>query len=151
LTFLPEREKRTDMDNAATMQQAYDLLNKGDVDGFGALLADDFVEHEEMPGLEPSKEGVLELFRGYLTSFPDFNMQVEEILTSGDKAVARATVTGTQDGEFMGIPPSGRQVTTQLIDIMRFDDAGQVCEHWGVVDMLSLLQQVGAIPEGLPE
>jgi steroid delta-isomerase-like uncharacterized protein len=139
------------MDNAATMQRAYDLLNKGDVDGFGALLADGFVEHDTMPGLTPTKEGVLELFRGYLASFPDFHMEVEEILPSGDKAVARATVTGTQDGEFMGLPPSGRSVSVQLIDIMRFDDAGLVCEHWGVADMLSLLQQVGAIPDGPPE
>jgi steroid delta-isomerase-like uncharacterized protein len=139
------------MDNAATMQRAYDLLNKGDVDGFGALLADGFVEHDTMPGLTPTKEGVLELFRGYLASFPDFHMEVEEILPSGDKAVARATVTGTQDGEFMGLPPSGRSVSVQLIDIMRFDDAGLVREHWGVADMLSLLQQVGAIPDGPPE
>jgi steroid delta-isomerase-like uncharacterized protein len=139
------------MDNAATMQQAYDLLNKGDLDGFGALIADDFVEHEEVPGLEPTKEGVLEFFRSYLASFPDLNMQVDEILTSGDKAVARVTFTGTQDGEFMGLPPSGRSVTAQLIDIMRFDDAGLVSEHWGVLDMLSLLQQLGAIPDGAPE
>jgi steroid delta-isomerase-like uncharacterized protein len=140
-----------DMDNAATMQRAYDLLNEGDVDSFGALLGDGFVEHDTMPGLTPTKEGVLDLFRGYRASFPDFRMQVEEILPSGDKAVARVTVTGTQDGEFMGLPPSGRSVSVQLIDIMRFDDAGLVCEHWGVLDMLSLLQQVGAIPDGPPE
>jgi steroid delta-isomerase-like uncharacterized protein len=138
------------MDNAATMQRAYDLLNEGDVDGFGALLADGFVEHDTMPGLTPTKDGVLELFRGYLASFPDFHMEVEEILPSGDKAVARATITGTQTGEFMGLPPSGRSVSVQLIDIMRFDDVGRVCEHWGVADMLSLLQQVGAIPDGPP-
>jgi len=77
-------------------------------------------------------------------------MKVEEILPSGDKAVARVTATGTQDGEFMGLPPSGRSVSVQLIDIMHFDDAGMVCEHWGVADMLSLLQQVGAIPDGPP-
>jgi steroid delta-isomerase-like uncharacterized protein len=139
------------MDNAATMQRAYDLLNKGDVDGFGGLLADGFVEHDTMPGLTPTKEGVLEMFRGYLASFPDFHMEVDDILPSGDKAVARATVTGTQDGEFMGLPPSGRSVSVQLIDIMRFDDAGLVCEHWGVADMLSLLQQIGAIPDGPPQ
>lgn len=139
------------MDNSATMQRAYDLLNKGDVDGFGALLADGFVEHDEIPGLTPTKEGVLELFRGYLASFPDFHMEVEEILPSGDKTVARVTVTGTQDGDFMGLPPSGRSASVQLIDIMRFDDAGLVCEHWGVADMLSLLQQLGAIPDAPTE
>jgi predicted ester cyclase len=46
----------------------------------------------------------------------------------------------------MGIPPTGKGVDVQLIDIMRFDDDGLVCEHWGVADMLSLMQQLGAVP-----
>jgi predicted ester cyclase len=50
----------------------------------------------------------------------------------------------------MGVPPAGTQVEVQLIDIMRFDDAGLVCEHWGVADMLSLMQQLGVVPAGPP-
>ena len=138
------------MDNAATMQRTYDLINAGDIDGFGALLAEGFIEHEEVPGLAPTKEGVLELFRGYQAAFPDLHMDAEEILTSGDKTVARVKASGTQHGEFMGMPASGRSVEVQLIDIMRFDEAGLVCEHWGVMDMLSMLQQLGVIPDGLP-
>jgi steroid delta-isomerase-like uncharacterized protein len=138
------------MDHAATMQRTYDLISNGDIDGFGELVADGFIEHEEMPGLAPTKAGVLELFRSYRTAFPDFRMDVEEILPSGDKTVARVKASGTHNGEFMGMPPSGKFVEVQLIDIMRFDDAGLVCEHWGLADMLSLLQQLGAIPDGLP-
>ena len=138
------------MDNSATMRRTYELLSAGDVDGFGALVADGFVEHDEVPGLPPTKEGVLDLFRGYLAAFPDFRMEAEEILPSGDKAVARVTASGTQDGEFMGMPPSGKFVEVRLIDIMRFDDEGLVCEHWGIADMFSMFQQLGAIPAGLP-
>ena len=138
------------MDHSATMQRAYDLINDGDIDGFGDLLAEGFVEHEELPDLAPTKDGVLELFRSYRVAFPDLRMDVAEIIASGDKAVARVTASGTQNGEFMGLPPSGRSVEVHMIDIMRFDDAGLVCEHWGVLDMLSMLQQLGAIPEGLP-
>ena len=58
------------MDHAATMRRAYDLLNAGDIDGFGDLLADDFVEHEELPGLEPAKDGVKAFFRMYQRSVP---------------------------------------------------------------------------------
>jgi steroid delta-isomerase-like uncharacterized protein len=142
--------ERMTMDNAATMQRTYDLINAGDIDGFGALLADGFIEHEEVPGLAPTKEGVLELFRGYKAAFPDLHMDAEEILVSGDKTVARVRASGTQHGEFMGLPASDRSVEVRLIDIMRFDEAGLVCEHWGVMDMLSMLQQLGAIPDGLP-
>lgn len=136
------------MDHSTTTRRAYELINAGDIDGFGRLVAAGFVEHEETPGLPPTKEGVLELFRGYRAAFPDMRMAVEEVIASGDRTVARVKVSGTQDGEFMGMPPSGRRVEVQLIDIMRFDDAGLIAEHWGVVDMLSLLQQLGAIPQG---
>ena len=137
------------MDHAATMRSTYERINKGDIAGFGDLVAHDFVEHQGMPAL-PTKEGTLEFFRILLSAFPDWRMTVEDLIAGGDKAVARVTVTGTHKGEFMGVPPAGTRVDVQLIDIMRFDGAGLVCEHWGVADMLSLLQQLGVVPAGPP-
>jgi steroid delta-isomerase-like uncharacterized protein len=145
-----QAEESATTDHSATMRRAYDLISEGDIDGFGSLVAAGFVEHTETPGLSPTKEGVLELFRGYRAAFPDMRMDVEEIIASGDRTVARVTVSGTHDGEFLGMPPSGRRVDVQLIDIMRFDDAGLIAEHWGVVDMLSMLQQLGAMPQDAP-
>jgi ketosteroid isomerase-like protein len=58
------------MDHADTVRGLYAALNAGDLDGFGAMLADDFVEHEETPGLAPTKAGVLEFFRMYRAAFP---------------------------------------------------------------------------------
>jgi len=138
------------MDHSATMQRTYDLINQGDITGFGELLAEGFIEHEALPGLAPTKDGVMEFFRAYLAAFPDLRMDAVDIIAGGDKAVARVTASGTQTGEFMGMPASGNAIEVQLIDIMRFDDAGLVCEHWGVMDMLSMLQQLGVLPEGLP-
>ena len=138
------------MDHAATMRRAYDLINAGDIDGFGELAADGFVEHEELPGLEPTKEGVISLFKGYRAAFPDLHMAVEDVIAEGDRAVARVTTTGTQTGDWMGMPASGRRVEVKLIDIMRFDDSGKISEHWGVMDMLSMLQQLGVVPEMQP-
>lgn len=138
------------MDHSATMRRTYELISQGDIDGFGDLMADGFIEHEDLPGLTPTKEGVKELFRAYRAAFPDLHMEAVDIIASGDKAVARVRATGTQKGEFMGLPPSARRAETWLIDIMRFDHAGLVSEHWGVMDMLSLLQQLGAIPAGPP-
>ena len=136
------------MDHIQTMRRTYELISDGDIDGFGELLAEDFVEHQEAPGLPPTKAGVLDLFRGYRAAFPDLRMDAVDVLAAGDRTVARVTVSGTQTGDFMGIPASGRHAEVDLIDIMRFDDAGLVCEHWGVADTLSLLQQLGVIPQG---
>jgi steroid delta-isomerase-like uncharacterized protein len=139
------------MDHAATMRRLYDLINAGDIDGFGELLAEDFVEHEEMPGLEPSKEGVKKLFHMYRAAFPDLRMDAQDVLVSGDKAVARVRATGTHQGEFLGMAASGKSVDVQLIDITRFGDDGLAREHWGVFDALAMMQQLGAIPQSPPE
>jgi steroid delta-isomerase-like uncharacterized protein len=138
------------VDHAMTMRSAYERISAGDIAGFGELVADDFVEHEGAPGLPPTKEGTLEFFRILLAAFPDMRMDVEDLIASEDKTVARVKVTATHQGEFMGVPPTGARVELQLIDIMRFDDAGLVCEHWGVTDMLSLMQQLGVVPTGPP-
>ena len=138
------------MDHAQALRNAYDLINAGDLDGFGALIADDFVEHEDSPGVPPTKDGVLEFFRALRVAFPDLRMEVEDVIVGGDKAVARVRSTGTHQGEFMGIPSTGRGVDIQVIDIMRFDGAGLVCEHWGVTDTMSMMQQLGVVPDGPP-
>jgi steroid delta-isomerase-like uncharacterized protein len=134
------------MDHAATMRQMYELISAGDIDGFGELLADDFVEHEETPGLEPTREGVKQLFHLYRAAFPDLRMEPEDVLVSGDKVVARVRATGTHEGELMGMPATGRSADVQLIDITRFGDDGLAHEHWGIFDALGMMQQLGAIP-----
>jgi steroid delta-isomerase-like uncharacterized protein len=138
------------MDHAATVRRFYDLINAGDIDGFGALLAADFVEHEQTPGLEPTKAGVLAFFRMQRAGFPDMRMQVEDVIASGDKVVVRVRYTGTHQGAFMGMPATGKSVDAQLIDIMGMGDDGLCHEHWGVMDQLSMMQQLGVIPAGPP-
>lgn len=137
--------RRTAVDHAATMRSTYERISAGDLDGFAALVAEDFVEHDDVTDRPPTKEGTLEFFRYLLSAFPDMSMDVEDLIASDDKAVARVKATATHQGEFMGVPPTGARVDIQLIDIMRFNDDGLLCEHWGVADMLSLMQQLGAI------
>ena len=138
------------MDHTSSINRLYDLINAGDIDGFGRQLADDFVERDEMPGIPPTKDGVVLYFRMLLAAFPDMQMDVKDVIASGDKAVARLQVSGTHQGEFMGIPATGKPVSVNLIDITRFGDDGLAREHWGVADLLALMQQLGVIPAGLP-
>lgn len=138
------------IDSAATARRLYDAINAGDLDGFGALLADDFVEHEVTPGLAPTKDGVLAFFRMQLAAFPDMRMQVEDVIADGAKAAVRVRYTGTHSGEFMGMPATGKGVDASLIDVFVIGDDGLVHEHWGVMDSLAMMQQIGAVPAGPP-
>ncbi|MCI0394922.1 MAG: ester cyclase [Chloroflexi bacterium] len=138
------------MDHTISIRRLYDLINADDIDGFGRQLADDFVERDEMPGLPPTKDGVVQYFRLLLAAFPDMRMDVQDSFASGEKAVARLRVSGTHKGEFMGIPATGNSVAVNLIDITRFGDDGVAREHWGVADLLALMQQLGVIPAGPP-
>jgi steroid delta-isomerase-like uncharacterized protein len=132
------------------MRKLYDLINAHDVDGFGDLMADDFVEHEETPGLSPTKEGVQEFFRMYIAAFPDLRFEAEDVLVSGDKGVARVRVTGTHRGDFIGIPATGKAIDVQAIDIIRFGADGLAREHWGVFDAMAMMQQLGVVPSEAP-
>jgi len=132
------------MDNTATLRRMYDLINARDIDAFGDCLADDFVEHEELPGGDPTRNGVKDFFRMQIAAFPDLAMTVQDVIDGGDTVVARVQFTGTHQGEFMGMPATGRRVDVPLIDIMRFADDGLVREHWGVFDAMAMMRQLGA-------
>jgi steroid delta-isomerase-like uncharacterized protein len=138
------------MDHTISIRRLYDLINAGDIDGFGRQLADNFVEHNENPGVPPTKAGTVQYFQMLVSAFPDLRLNVQDVIASGDKAVARLRVTGTHRGEFMGIPATGKSAAADLIDITRFGDDGLAREHWGVADMLAMMQQLGVIPAGPP-
>ena len=138
------------MDHAATARRMYELLSAGDVDGFGDLLTDDFIEHEEIPGLAPLKDGVKTFFSMQIAAFPDLHLAVEDVIADDAKVVVRVRYTGTQLGEFQGMPASGKAVDVQLIDIFAFAGDGRVSEHWGIIDLMAMMQQLGVVPAGAP-
>ncbi len=138
------------MDHVATMRRAYDLISAGDFDAFGELLSEDFVDHEEAPGLEPTKAGVLQFFGMYKAAFPDLRFEPEQLFTNGDTVAAYFRASGTQSGEFMGIPPTGKRFDVHGVDIVRFGEDGIAREHWGVFDTMTMMQQLGVVPEGAP-
>jgi steroid delta-isomerase-like uncharacterized protein len=134
------------MDPAASMRRSFEMINSGEIDGFIDLLADDFVEHEEMPGMPTGREGTRQLFKTMAEAFPNMKWDPQDILVDGDKAVARVQFTGTNDGEFMGMPATGKSVSVQVIDIVRFGEDGLAREHWGVFDQMAMMTQLGLVP-----
>ncbi len=122
-----------------------EFQSKHDVAVAEELLADDFVDHSPFGPFPPDRNGVLALFGMLFQAFPDLHAEIHEQLVDGDKVVTRKTFHGTQDGEFLGMPASGATVAFDVIDIVRVRH-GRMAEHWNVVDAMSLMTQVGAIP-----
>lgn len=133
-------------DLAALMRRFYDeVVNQGRLELVDELAADDFVEHEQFPGLSGGREGVKEFFGLMRSAFPDLRFEVEDVIASGDTAVGRVRMHGTHQGMFMDIPATGKQVDIPTMDWVRYRD-GQAVEHWGVTDTGALMEQLGAIP-----
>ena len=136
-------------DNKALVQEWVDkVLNTRDVSEQSPayqLVAADFVGH--FPG-QPAIEG-LEAFRQfgslYFSAFPDLQITPEDLIAEGDKVTMRYGWCGTHKGELMGIPPTGKQVVTSGISILRVTN-GKIAEQWDNFDNLGMLQQLGIIP-----
>jgi len=134
-------------ENKALVRRFVDeVQSQGNVDAIYEFCSPEFVNHSAPPGLPPDREGikvVTAMFRG---AFPDSYFTVEDMIAEGDKVTTRKTFHGTHEGEFMGIPPTGRQVSMGLIDIVRISE-GRVVERWSVGDNLGMMQQLGVIPQ----
>jgi steroid delta-isomerase-like uncharacterized protein len=131
-------------ENKAVVRNLYGALNAGDLSKFADGLADDVVEHEELPGLTPDKAGVVQFFRGAMAGVEGFRMNIEEIMAEGDRVTVRATVSGKHTGELMGIPATGKDLNVPLADYFRVQ-GGKVAEHWGVMDSGTMLMQMGIV------
>jgi steroid delta-isomerase-like uncharacterized protein len=118
-----------------------EFWNAGNVDAVDALVADDFVDHQTVPGTPAGKEDFAALIRLWHTGFPDMSETVEELIAEGDRVVGRFTFRGTHTGEFMGIAPTGRQVSMTGIDIVRIRD-GKIAEFWYAEQLNDLLRQL---------
>jgi steroid delta-isomerase-like uncharacterized protein len=121
-----------------------DVLNTGNLSLVEELIAPNYVSHYpagyELGG---GPEDVKQIVTQVRTAFPDVHFSVDDLVAEGEKVVGRWTFRGTQEGDFMGIPPTGRQVTVMGIAIYRFA-AGQITEAWVAWDALGLMRQLGA-------
>jgi steroid delta-isomerase-like uncharacterized protein len=127
---------------AATRQFVEHVWNNGRFELGLEHLAPDFVNHT--PFGEETREQFLDRIRAFRTAFPDLHLTVEEMLADGDRVITRFTVRGTHRGPFRGIPATNRTIDITGIAIDRVVDAKRV-EGWAVLDVLGLMQQIGAI------
>jgi steroid delta-isomerase-like uncharacterized protein len=135
-----------DQPNRAVIRSYYEeVFNERRVDLIDQLAVEDYVEHDPFPGQGNGRSDLKARVRLILDSMNPLRFEIEDIVAEGDRVVVRWSQTGTQSGNFMGIPPSGRNFTFAGIDVHRLRD-GRMAEHWHVIDLFGLLQQLGAIP-----
>jgi steroid delta-isomerase-like uncharacterized protein len=123
------------------IKEAQEGGNLGVVD---ELLADDFVDHTPLPGLPPTRDGVRMLFAGLRAAFPDLTVTIDEQIADAEKVATRKTFRGTHHGPFLGVPPTGRSISFEAIDILTLRD-DRIREHRVVINQLALMQQLGAM------
>jgi predicted ester cyclase len=131
-------------ENKALVRQTWeDLFNKGKLATADELISASFTNHAA-PGAPPGPGSFKQLVMMYRSAFPDVQFDIEDLLCDGDKVVIRNNFHGTHKGSFMGIAPTGKQISQEQIHIVRVA-AGQIVEHWAVRDDLSLMRQLGVV------
>jgi len=131
----------SETNKALVLRLIDEAQSNGRLEVVDELLADDFVDHTPLPGVPPTRDGVKMLF-GYLRSaFPDLQVQVQEQIAEGAKVATRKVFEGTHRGEFLGVPPTERTISFEVIDILTFR-GGKIAEHRVILDQAALQRQL---------
>jgi len=130
---------------AVVRRNTEEVQGKGNFDVFDELFADAFVDHTPQPNTTPDKAGVRRLYTNLRAAFPDFRAEIHWQLADGDWVTTYKTYYGTHEGPFLGIAPTYRKIHFETVDVMRVQN-GKITDHWGVGNLLSLMQQIGGIP-----
>lgn len=108
-------------------------------------VAEDVIDHNPMPDQKPGRAGVQQSADVYRSGFPDISTTIDQQVAEGDFVVNRGVASGTNTGEMMGIPPTGKKASVPWMDMYRIK-GGQIVEFWHVEDIAGMMQQLGLAP-----
>ena len=131
-------------ENRTIVIRSFKGFDKGDLRELQELTASNFVDHNPLPGQAPGVVGVKQASSMYRTAFPDAKVIIEDVIAEKDKVVIRWTGRGLHTGEFLGVPPSGKQVQMRGISIFRVAN-GKIVEQWSELNLLDIMLQIGSI------
>ena len=129
--------------NKTIIRRLLEAINSDNEAAFLAVLAPDVVDHYAPPGLPPGREGWNMNRKMFRTAFPDGHWHEEDLFAEGDRVVRRYILRGTHQGEFFGIPATGKAISVSNMHIMRLID-GKIVERWGHGDDMGMMRQLGA-------
>jgi len=121
-----------------------EVLNNGQFGLLDEIVANDFVDRSAQLGVPPTRQGFKQNLTALKAAFPDLHYTIDDSIESGDRIVHRLTARGTMKGDFMGISATGKQATWTEIHIGKVVN-GRLAEHWGLVDQLGMLVQLGVV------
>jgi steroid delta-isomerase-like uncharacterized protein len=124
-----------------------EVMSEGKTEVIDELCAPDFLDHDPLPGSTADLAGLKDFVAQIRAAFPDMQVTADDIVAEGDRLAVRSTMRGTHEGDFMGIPGSGKKVEVSNYDFVRFEN-DQAAEHWGVIDSAALMEQIGMAPAG---
>jgi predicted ester cyclase len=125
-----------------------EVINHDRLDEFDEFIAADYVNHGPFPWGVHDRDDLRRFYVVRELGFPDIKTSIDDIVASGDMVAYRMTVSGTDTGEFLGIAPTGRVVRVTAFGWVRVRD-GKIAEHWGLIDELGILDQIGVEPESI--
>lgn len=132
-------------ENKAIVRRFFELgPSSGDMNAANELLAPNFTLHIPLPSA-PGIQGINDVVTACRAAFERLNVTVEDMLAEGNKVAVRFTARGIHNGQFMGLPPTGKPITMTGIEIFRIED-GKITELWGESNLLGLMQQLGIVP-----
>ncbi len=131
--------------NKDVIRRYREAHNANDMAALDQLVAADIITHSQLPGVSAGLEGGKQAHAAFQAAFPDLQTTTDDLIAEGDRVVERFTVHGTQNGPFLGAPPSGKSFTATGMSIFRIEN-GVIVEHWGENDTMSVLQQLGMMP-----
>jgi len=120
-------------------------LNTGNPAAADVIVASDFFDHTNPPQWQHGLEGHKQVLAYFRSAFPDVKWTIEDMIAEGDKVMVRLLWQGTHDGDFFGIPPTGKKVSVMGTHLLRVAN-GKIAEHWGNDDDLGLMRQLGVVP-----
>jgi predicted ester cyclase len=117
-----ERRGVSEENKAVALRYLEEAINQRNLDMLDDIFSPKTVDHTAVPGQAPGIEGLKQFFAMMRAGFPDFSASVKDLFAEGDRVAIRFTFRGTHQGEFMGISPTGKQVTMPGIDILRIEE-----------------------------
>ncbi|MET3877869.1 ester cyclase [Chitinophaga sp. OAE865] len=122
-----------------------EVWNNGQVDVLDELLRPDYINHTpSVPNPPKGPDGLKPIVKAIRKAFPDLHYTIKDVIATNNRIVARVVMTGTQTDSLFGIPPSGKRVNVNQINIEEIVD-GKIAEHWRVTDELTMMKQLGVV------